>query len=70
MERNLYVKLKDCMSNSVDLDETAPYEPSHLDLRCLQKPIAIAYGSDRVKDFERDLIFIFVCSNVNLLTKH
>ena len=25
------------MSNSVDPDETAHYEPSHLDLRCLQK---------------------------------
>ena len=37
------------MSNSVDPDETAHYEPSHLDLRCLQKPIVIAYGSERVK---------------------
>ena len=27
------------MSNSIDPDETAHYEPSHLDLRCLQKPI-------------------------------
>ena len=27
------------MSNSVDPDETAHYEPSHLDLCCLQKPI-------------------------------
>ena len=26
------------MSNSVDPDETAHYEPSHLDLCCLQKP--------------------------------
>ena len=34
--------------NSVDPDETAHYEPSHLDLRCLQKPIIIAYGSERV----------------------
>ena len=24
------------MSNSVDPDDTAHYEPSHLDLRCLQ----------------------------------
>ena len=31
------------MSNSVD-----PDEPSHLGLRCLQKPIIIAYGSERV----------------------
>ena len=27
------------MSNSVDPDETAHYEPSHLDPCCLQKPI-------------------------------
>ena len=33
------------MSNSVD-----PDEPSHLALRCLQTPIIIAYGSERVKE--------------------
>ena len=37
------------MSNSVDPDETADYEPSHLDLSCLQKPIIIACGTERVK---------------------
>ena len=38
------------MRNSVDPDETAHYEPSHLDLRCLQKPIVIAYGiNERAK---------------------
>ena len=37
------------MSNSVDPDETAHYEPSHLDLCCLPKPIIIACGSERVK---------------------
>ena len=38
------------MSNSVDSDETVHYEPSHLGLRCLQKPIIIiAYGSEKVK---------------------
>ena len=36
------------MSNSVDSDETAYDEPSHLDLCCLQKPIIIACGSERV----------------------
>ena len=36
------------MSNSVDPDETAHYEPSHLDPRCLQKPI-IVYGNEKVK---------------------
>ena len=34
------------MSNSVDPDWTAHF---HLDLRCLQKPIIIACGSERVK---------------------
>ena len=38
------------MSDSVDPDETAHYEPSHLDLCCLQKPIIIACGSERVND--------------------
>ena len=39
MERSFYLKLKDWMSNSVDLDEMAHFEPSHLDLCCLQKPL-------------------------------
>ena len=34
------------MSNSVDPDETGHYEPSHLDLCCLQKPIIIPCGSE------------------------
>ena len=34
---------------SVDPDEKAYYEPSHLDLCCLQKPIINACGSERVK---------------------
>ena len=49
LERSLYIKLKDWMSNSIDPDETAHYEPSHLDLCCLQKPIIIACGNERVK---------------------
>ena len=36
------------MSNSVDSDEMA-HEPSHLNLCCLQKPIIIDCGSERVK---------------------
>ena len=36
------------MSNNVDPDGTANYEPAHLDLCCLQKPIIIACGSERV----------------------
>ena len=36
------------MSNRVDPDTRAHYEPSHLDLRCMQKSIIIACGSERV----------------------
>ena len=36
------------MSNNVDPDETAHDEPSHLDLCCLQKPVIIACGRERV----------------------
>ena len=38
------------MSNSVDPDETAQYEPSHLDPCCLKKPVIIACGSDGIKE--------------------
>ena len=41
-------KLKDWMSNRVDLDETAHYEQSHLDLCCLQKPIIVACSSETI----------------------
>ena len=38
------------MSNSILLfDETAHHEPFHRDLGCLQKPVIIAYDSERVK---------------------
>ena len=52
LERSLYVKLKDWMSNSVYLDET---EPSQLDLCCFQKSIIIACGSERVKYIKKQL---------------
>ena len=37
------------MLNIVDPDETAHYEPPNLDLCCLQKPIEIVGGSERIK---------------------
>ena len=40
------------MANSIDPDETAHYEPSHLNLCCLQKPITMACGSEKVKPSE------------------
>ena len=49
------------MSNRVDPDEAAHNEPSHLDLPCLQKPIIIACGSERVKAFGH-LNFLFYLS--------
>ena len=49
LERSLYVKFKDWMSNSVDPDETAHYAPSHLVLCCLQKTVIIACDSERIK---------------------
>ena len=42
------------MSKIVDPDETAHYEMSHLYLRCLQKPIIIANGSERVNPKGKD----------------
>ena len=38
------------MLNSIDPDETAHYEQSHLDLHCFQNPFVITYGSERVKE--------------------
>ena len=55
------------MSNSVDPDEMAHYEPSHLDLCCLQKSIIMACGSERVKvrlilyNTRKRLKFIIFC---------
>ena len=48
MERSLSVKLKARMSNSIYPDETAHYEPSHLDLCCLQKTVITACGSEKL----------------------
>ena len=36
------------MSNIVDPDEKAHYEPSHQDLCCLQKSVITACGRERV----------------------
>ena len=42
-------KLNKCMANSLDPDETGHYEPSHLDLHCLQKFSALLFMDERVK---------------------
>ena len=78
MERSLYVKLKDWMSNSVDPDETAHNEPSHLDLCCLQKPIIIACGSEKVKALSKFVwhsnvvffLFIYLSEEIRYFDSH
>ena len=45
------------MANSVDPDETACYEASHLDLHCLQRYL---YWSARLKFRVKEKVFIFV----------
>ena len=45
------------MSSSVDPDYTVNYEPSHLDLHYLHKPIIIAYGSAGQKVLAKLLSF-------------
>ena len=39
---------KNSIANSVDLDETAPYEPSHQDLHCLQRYSVRSSGLKRL----------------------
>ena len=51
------------MSNSVDPDETAHFEPSHLDLRCLQKLIIVC-GSERVRYLDISAIYP-TCPNLS-----
>ena len=45
------------MSNSVDPDEMAYNEPSHLNLHDLQMPIIIACGSEKDKSLSVRVIF-------------
>ena len=69
LERRLYVKLKDWMSNSVDPDAMA-IELSHFDLCCLQKPIIIACGSERVKWENTNIINILCQTLIHWLCPH
>ena len=51
------------MSNNTDPDETAHYEPSHLDLHCFQKPIVIvkSYYANNETYALTDLSYVFFC---------
>ena len=62
------------MSNSIDPDETAHYEPSHLDLYCLQKSVVIAFGGERVKALSKiaadDVLNFYLLFRENDLPVH
>ena len=40
------------MANTVDPDEMAHYEPSHLDLQCLQNQLLLCLALYRLKNFK------------------
>ena len=42
-------KINNRMVNSVDPDEMAPYEPSHLDLHCLQRYLYWSAGMEGLR---------------------
>ena len=44
------------MSNSIDPDEAAHYEPSHLDLCCLQKPILSPMAVKKLKPLTESIV--------------
>ena len=55
------------MSNSVDPDETAHYEPSYLDLRCLHKSVLSLMA---VKELGcPKIILFFIVNNFKLKKK-
>ena len=58
------------MSNSIDQDEMAHYEQSHLDLCCLQKPIIIVYGSESVKALSRFVAEDFLKKKMIIIKNH
>ena len=41
LQTEISVKINNKMANSVDPDETAHYELSHLDLQCLQRCVCV-----------------------------
>ena len=53
------------MSNSVAPDETAHYEPSHLDLCCLQKPMAVKELNDKSAFICRGVVYKRIVSLQN-----
>ena len=61
------------MANSVDPDETAHYEPSHLDLHCLQKYLYWSAGMKALIDHCNFFIvianFMYICRRCNVYHK-
>ena len=62
-ESNIYMfqsKINNRMANSVNPDEMAHYEPSHLDQHCLQKCLCWLVGMKGLTD----LLMCFNCKTV------
>ena len=59
------------MANSVDPDETARYEPSHLDLRCLQRYLYWSVGMNGLSGYDLyniAITFLLFCSHLEVVT--
>ena len=55
-------KSKNRMANSVDSDEMAHYEPSHLDLHCLHR-----YWAWSAENVNQSTTFTFIMGHLNSL---
>ena len=49
------------MANSVDPDEMAHYEPSHLDLHCLQRYLCWSAGMKEVSPLYYNITVVLLC---------
>ena len=59
-KKRFNTKIKYRIANSVDPDETARYEPSHLDLHCLHRHLFWSAGLKGL-DNDKTLHFYFSC---------
>ena len=61
---------KDKKANTVDLDETAHYEPSHLDLHCLQIQLLFCLALSRLTSNKQNrccILFIHPIADQSLI---
>ena len=66
-------KFNNRMANSVDPDETACYEQSHLDLHCLQRYLYWSVGTKEFRhifQLNRTDIFFFISAGKGVVGNH